>query len=80
MMIALVDSTFAEEINHWTVVPATQNPLMNAHGLMFAWRIDNQTGALEMCTYDPGGWLNIPAKKQMPESLKCTPANMPSQH
>jgi hypothetical protein len=62
----------------WIVVPATQNPVMR-YGTpnMFAWRIDRQTGALEMCSYDFGGWLNITSKKVMPESLKCTPANMP---
>jgi hypothetical protein len=76
MMIAF--PAFADD---WIVVPATQDPVMR-YGTpsMFAWRIDRQTGGLEMCSYDFGGWLNSTTKKMMPESLKCTPANMPTQH
>jgi TPR repeat protein len=38
---------------------------------MFAWRFDTKTGATEMCTYDPGGWMNTAIKMEMPENLSC---------
>jgi hypothetical protein len=63
--------------SNWIIVPATSNPVTN-HGspFMFAWHLDTKTGALEMCTYDPGGW-NLLDGKPAPESLNCTRANLP---
>jgi hypothetical protein len=59
-------------IGRWILVPATSNPVMNQGSpFMFAWRFDTKTGATEMCTYDPGGWMNAAIKMEMPENLSC---------
>jgi hypothetical protein len=59
-------------IGRWILVPATSNPVMNEGSpFMFAWRLDTKTGALEMCLYDPGGWINAGIKMPMPENLSC---------
>ena len=63
-----------EKVGRYAVVPATSNPVMNQRSpFLFAWRLDTQTGALQMCTYDPGGWTNTATKMPMPETLNCTP-------
>jgi hypothetical protein len=67
----------SNENGRWVVVPANSNPVMNPDTespLMFAWRLDTRTGALEMCKYDPGGWTTN-AKKIAPEALNCTQAS-----
>jgi hypothetical protein len=70
---------FAQDAGHWVVVPATQGPIFNQGSpFIFAWRLDTKTGALEMCTYDPGGWMNPTGKMPHAESLGCTPANVPT--
>jgi hypothetical protein len=57
----------------WVIVPATANPLTNSgNPLIYAWRLDTETGALEMCTYDPGGYPNPASKLPQTESLSCT--------
>lgn len=78
---ALNKAVVAEEANRWIVVPATQNPIMNQGSpFLFAWRLDTKTGALEMCTYDPGGWINSATKMPAPETFNCTTPNLPAQH
>jgi hypothetical protein len=58
----------------WVVVPAASGPYAgvnrNNTTLFSAWRLNSQTGALEFCTYDPGGVVlgTTPTK----ETLLCT--------
>jgi len=77
--LVLFDAAAAAQDNgRWILVPATQSPIMNQGSpFMFAWRLDTKTGAMEMCTYDPGGWLNAATKTPVPETLNCTAPNMP---
>jgi hypothetical protein len=78
LILGTFDFAQAEDAGRWIVTPATQNPMINQGSpFVFAWRLDTKTGALEMCTYDPGGWINAAAKMPQPESLNCTPANTP---
>jgi hypothetical protein len=57
----------------WTVVPAANGPTVVAGTTyFFAWRLDTQTGNLELCTYDPGGWKNAVTGYIASESLNCT--------
>jgi len=71
----------SQEVNRWIVIPATQSPVFNQGSpFIFAWRLDTKTGALEMCTYDPGGWVNQVTKIPANEALNCTPANTSAQH
>src|SRR5580700_8948951 len=75
----LTNPALSQDATRWIVVPATQSPVVNQGSpFIFAWRLDTKTGALEMCTYDPGGWMNAAAKMPQSESLNCTPANTPS--
>jgi hypothetical protein len=70
-----VAPTTDEKAGRWIVIPATSNPVMNqGTPFMFAWRLDTKTGALQMCTYDPGGWTNTATKMPMPDNLNCTPS------
>jgi hypothetical protein len=67
-------------INHgWAQSPPGRYQLMPAMGppidvrgtLHFhAWRIDTQTGALQMCSYDPGGWKGFAQNSK--ERLECS--------
>jgi hypothetical protein len=59
----------AEDQGRWVVVPATSTPVVaSATNYIFAWRLDTKTGTLEMCTYDPGGWINATTKLPAPET------------
>lgn len=71
-------SASAEEAGRWTVIPATVAPVVaSGTQYLFAWRLDNKTGALEMCTYDPGGWMNPVTKRPASEELTCSAPNKP---
>lgn len=68
----------ADEQPRWVVVPAAASPVTSSGTpYIFAWRLDTRTGNLEMCTYDPGGWVNAVTKLPAPEALNCTIANKP---
>lgn len=78
--LVAIGSSFASasDGDRWIVVPASQNAVKNQGSpFFFAWRLDTKTGALEMCTYDPGGWM-MATKLPAPESLNCSPANVPN--
>ncbi|HVZ27902.1 MAG TPA: hypothetical protein VG798_04525 [Rhizomicrobium sp.] len=56
------------------VVPAASGPYpginRNNTTLFSAWRLNSQTGALEFCTYDPGGVVVGTGVSK--ETLLCT--------
>ncbi len=58
----------------WVVVPAASGPYpginRNNTTLFSAWRLNSQTGALEFCTYDPGGVVVGTGVSK--ETLLCT--------
>jgi hypothetical protein len=63
--------TAASEIGRWQVVPASAQAVMSSGTpFFFAWRIDSKTGALELCTYNTGGYLAV-AKAATAEALEC---------
>lgn len=63
------------DFGRWVIVPAANAP-SNVAGTLyfFAWRLDTKTGDVEVCTYDPGGWMNAATKMPANQSLDCTPA------
>jgi hypothetical protein len=58
----------------WVIVPAGTGPYpginRNNTTLFSAWRLNSQTGALEFCTYDPGGVVVGTGVSK--ETLLCT--------
>ncbi len=61
----------------WAIVPASSTPVTYLKSQFFvAWRINTATGALEACTYDPGGWVTV-TSTIAPDKLSCTAANNP---
>ena len=77
----LVAGTMLCSINPgWAQSPPGRYQLMPAMGppidvrgtLHFhAWRMDTQTGALQMCSYDPGGWKRFGPQGSQ-ERLECS--------
>ena len=66
------------EQRRWVIVPATNSPVTNQGSpFIFAWRLDTQTGALEMCTYDPGGWPNPVTKGDRNRDFELHPGKYP---
>ena len=63
-----------DSTGRWIVVPASTSPVMSGNTpFFFAWRIDKFTGAIEMCTYDPGGWKTVGTPGSLaPERLTCS--------
>ena len=77
ILLSMGLAAHAEEPARWIVIPATTAPVVSSGSpLLFAWRLDTKTGALAMCTYDPGGWANA-NKLPAPETLNCTAPNNP---
>lgn len=62
------------EVGKFIIVPAGHTPLTengNPPTLFSVWRLNTETGALEFCIYDSGGYML--GKSLAPESLKCVP-------
>jgi hypothetical protein len=45
--------------------------LASGTSYLFAWKLDTKTGDIEVCTYDPGGWINAATKMPANQSLTC---------
>jgi hypothetical protein len=60
------------EFGRYTIVPASNNPVLaSGTSYLFAWKLDTKTGDIEVCTYDPGGWINAATKMPANQSLTC---------
>ena len=56
----------------YQLMPAMGPPVEVRGTLHFhAWRMDTQTGALQMCSYDPGGWARL-GPQGSKERLECS--------
>lgn len=69
----------APEFGRWTIVPALSAPVTVAGtSYLFGWRLDTKTGDLELCTYDPGGWISAVTKMPAPQAVSCTVPDKPN--
>jgi hypothetical protein len=58
----------------WQLLPVYGPPIdVKGTPHYLAWRLDTETGALQMCTYDPGGWKRPEAPEGVvKERLECS--------
>lgn len=67
----VVIATPPPELGRWMVVPVASPIMQDGRPYVLAWRLDTKTGALEMCTYESGGWIEPLSKSLVSESVLC---------